>query len=125
MPRVGFEPITPVFERAKAIHALEPRGHCDRLVPDSTYIKFSTHHQRHMTYSVDRTSANNLWLIVTTKWNWRVVSVRPLDVASWQVYTFLLYHGCCNDVTRLNQASRPQHRNTYKMLTLVCSVRSI
>jgi hypothetical protein len=29
MARVGFETITPVFERAKTVHAL-PRGHCDR-----------------------------------------------------------------------------------------------
>jgi hypothetical protein len=34
MPRVGFEPSTPVFEREKTVHALDRTatviGHCDR-----------------------------------------------------------------------------------------------
>jgi hypothetical protein len=30
MPRVGFEPTNPVFERAKTVHASEPRDQCDR-----------------------------------------------------------------------------------------------
>jgi hypothetical protein len=31
MPRVGFEPMTPVFERTKTVHALDrAAGHCDR-----------------------------------------------------------------------------------------------
>jgi hypothetical protein len=30
MPRMGFEPTTPVFERAKMVHALDrAAGHCD------------------------------------------------------------------------------------------------
>jgi hypothetical protein len=29
MPKVGFEPTIPVFEREKKVHALD-RGHCDR-----------------------------------------------------------------------------------------------
>jgi hypothetical protein len=29
MPRVGFEPTIPVFERMKTVHA-SGRGHCDR-----------------------------------------------------------------------------------------------
>jgi hypothetical protein len=37
MPRVGFEPTTPVFERARAVHAL----YCDATVADKT-IKNST-----------------------------------------------------------------------------------
>jgi hypothetical protein len=35
MFRVGFEPMIPVFERAKTV-CLRPRGHCDRL-KDSWY----------------------------------------------------------------------------------------
>jgi hypothetical protein len=30
IPRVGFEPTIPVFERTKKIHALDRGGHCDR-----------------------------------------------------------------------------------------------
>jgi hypothetical protein len=32
MPQMGFEPTIPVLERAKRVHALRPRGHCDRRV---------------------------------------------------------------------------------------------
>jgi hypothetical protein len=32
MPRVGFEPTFPVFERAKTLPCSRPRGHCDRQV---------------------------------------------------------------------------------------------
>jgi hypothetical protein len=30
MPWVGFEPTMPEFERAKTVHCLRPRGHCDQ-----------------------------------------------------------------------------------------------
>jgi hypothetical protein len=30
MPQMGFEPRLSVFDRAKKVHALRPRGHCDR-----------------------------------------------------------------------------------------------
>jgi hypothetical protein len=29
MPLVGFQPTIPVFDRAKTVHALRLRGHCD------------------------------------------------------------------------------------------------
>jgi hypothetical protein len=32
MPQVGFEPTISVPERAKTVHALDARGHCDRHV---------------------------------------------------------------------------------------------
>jgi hypothetical protein len=32
MHRMGFEPKTPVFKRAKTVHALDRAGHCDRLL---------------------------------------------------------------------------------------------
>jgi hypothetical protein len=35
MPRVGFEPTTPVLKREKNGSSLRPRGHCDRLVTGS------------------------------------------------------------------------------------------
>jgi hypothetical protein len=31
MPRVGYEPRIPVFERAKTVHALDRAGRCDRV----------------------------------------------------------------------------------------------
>jgi hypothetical protein len=31
MLRVGLELTTPVFERAKTVHALDREGHCDQL----------------------------------------------------------------------------------------------
>jgi hypothetical protein len=31
MPRVGFEPMIPVFERAKTGSCIRPRDHCGRL----------------------------------------------------------------------------------------------
>jgi hypothetical protein len=40
MPRVVFEPTIPVLQRAKTVHAVRPRGHCDQLqVPIAVNIK--------------------------------------------------------------------------------------
>jgi hypothetical protein len=39
MPRVGFEPTIPVFERANTVHALHC-GHCDRLHIPFTETKY-------------------------------------------------------------------------------------
>jgi hypothetical protein len=36
MPRVRFEPTIPVFERAKTVHVLRLRGHCNRH--QNTYL---------------------------------------------------------------------------------------
>jgi hypothetical protein len=30
MPRVGFEPKMPMFDRAKTVHILDRAGHCDK-----------------------------------------------------------------------------------------------
>jgi hypothetical protein len=40
MPRVGFQPTIPAFERAKTVHALDrAAGHCDRHLYSPAAIK--------------------------------------------------------------------------------------
>jgi hypothetical protein len=42
MSEIGFEPTTPVFVRAKTVHALglRPHGHYDRLVNDLITLNY-------------------------------------------------------------------------------------
>jgi hypothetical protein len=39
MPRVGFEPTSPLFDRAKTFHALDRAPHCDRPMLKHNIIK--------------------------------------------------------------------------------------
>jgi hypothetical protein len=40
MPRLQFEPTTPVLERAKTVHALDSAaGHCDRRSDESPQLE--------------------------------------------------------------------------------------
>jgi hypothetical protein len=53
MPRVGFEPTIPVFERAKPVHALDRAAAVigsDVLIPVSSFVRIST--------AVDKISKN-------------------------------------------------------------------
>jgi hypothetical protein len=69
MPRVGFEPMIPVFERAKRTSCLRPHGECDRHV----------HHQ----YTTVSRSVTEVLLQGICACSWRPTGVLRISIVGF------------------------------------------
>jgi hypothetical protein len=72
MPQVGFEPMTPVFERAKTVHVL------DRA---ATVIGTRPTYEKVMNRKNGADSRHNFFLCIATEFKWQPWKLRKITVS--------------------------------------------
>jgi hypothetical protein len=91
MPRGGFEPIFPQFEREKSSDALKPRGHCDgqcRLISRPIFPPQATrkYHKRYVIWTVQRPVISR-GVMRDKTWSWFAFSIlSAFTYSDWAIF---------------------------------------